>query len=118
MLEPIRIAAVNGALVTAVFFYPQATPATDANANPWVPSPSTSLPQTIQDGYTGSEATDLDAGLEVAEKFTFTMPSSMTPAEVLAALRARYADRLAAFPTWYAAQTANFQYVGAKYAAS
>lgn len=120
MVDPIRIESVSGNTVTAVFFYPQATPATSGETvpQPWVPSPSTGIPSVVQGQMLQAEKDDVDAGLEIWETLSMEFLPGQLPAEILASLRARYAARLAAFPAWYANQTAYYQYVGTQYAAS
>ena len=120
MVDPIRIEAVRDNTVTVVLFYPQATPATsgESTPQPWVPAPSTSIPAVVQGQMLPAELADVDAGLELWETLTLEFQPGQTPAEVLVSLRARYAARLAAFPTWYASQTAYYQHVGTQHAAS
>jgi len=118
MNDPIRIQSTNGEQVTVVFFYPQASPATDAFGDPFVPTPSTSIPAKVQATLSQEELNWLDSGTEVAETLTATVPAGVAPAEMLTRLRTKYAIRLAAFPTWYNERTEYFQYEGAKYAAS
>lgn len=118
MNDPIRVQSTSGGQVTVVFFYPQVSPATDAFGDPFVPSPSASIPSKVQATLTQEEINWLDSGTEVAETLTATIPAGVAPADMLARLRVRYANRLAAFPGWYNELTEYFQYEGAKYAAS
>jgi hypothetical protein len=116
MANEITVVGVNGRKVSVLFLFPIATPATDYNSNPVVPTPATSLSSEIQSLLDTAEITALNNGTMYAQiNSDISAPAGLSQAQVLAKARAHYARKLAEFQAEYAAKY-NFQdFVGQRF---